>query len=581
MREAPRDLRTTVGALALVLVCSTLPVMHKFANGMVYDDSAVLLGALIHQPERLLEVFATHAMLAQGSTEIQALDTYRPIAIASFFWDAWLSGDSLWSYHLTNLLLHLGCVTCLFFLLLEVLPGASLMAVVFSALFFALSPQLAEAHVWINGRSDPLATLFGLSSLLVFRQALQQPRPAKLMLPACSGALFLLGVLSKEVLLLITPAILFWPETQRTDLLARIRRCGAFILSSLCYLGLRVWALQGMRTAASQSHLMEALPNLPILWADGLIELLAPSHLYLRSMHEEYAGLTQVHRLALTALALSLCTATVLLWRRVPVIGWSLLWFGLSLAPAVMITTLNWPGFGRYLYLPCAGLSFGVCASVAIVEEAIARAKSRLVQHVFSGALCIYLALHAVLLASVTADYRSNLTLFGAVVEADPKSAYGHGWIGVSLRDDGHPAAAIPWLEKALALGGFEPRYARSLIRAHLALGHHGIAEKLAREAVEKSRHDPRIGSEMRAQLMRALAPTSPVQTMAVLCECLDFAPNAKPCLSAMEWMTAPNSPNLAGFEQQFRAFEFQCRSDVATRAFKQNLLHMKGKTSP
>ncbi len=573
MSTHSRPLVFKLGALFLVLCCSTLPVLHKFRNGLVYDDSAVIHGPLIHQPARLPEVFATHAMLAQGSSEIQALDTYRPIAIASFFWDAWLSGKELWSYHLTNLALHLGCVACLFILCLELVPQASLFSVSFATLFFGLSPQLAEAHVWINGRSDPMATLFGLSAMLSWRAAQRAHGSRRgVLLHLAAGTLFLLGLLSKEVLLMVTPALLFWPESRATSLRERIRNCASFIAASTLYLTLRVWALQGMKASASPTHLREALTNLPVLWIDGLVELLAPSRLYLRSMHAEYAHLSAGQGLALATLVALLGLGAARIRNRTPVLTWSLGWFALCIAPAAMISTLNWPGFGRYLYLPCAGLALGICESIMIVDGVASRASSPRLAPLLRVALAGYLTSHAFSLATVTSDYRNNLTLFGAVVRANPSSAYGHGWLGVSLRDDGHPAEAIPWLERALNLGGFEPRYARSLIRAHLALGQYELAEDLARDAVSRSHHDPHVGSEMRAQLIRALAPRSPVQAMAVLCECLDFAPQARPCLSAMDWMIGPASPNLAAFNQQFRLFASRCRSDRARRAFQQRV---------
>jgi hypothetical protein len=46
-----------------------------------------------------------------GAVGQPALDTYRPLPLVTFFWDAWLAGRDTWSYHLTNTVLHaLVCV---------------------------------------------------------------------------------------------------------------------------------------------------------------------------------------------------------------------------------------------------------------------------------------------------------------------------------------------------------------------------------------------------------------------------------------------------------------------------------------
>lgn len=556
-------------SLLTILCVVVLCVAHVFGNGFVYDDLAVIKGPLIHHPERLPEVFTSHAMLAQGVAEVQALDTYRPVSIASFFWDAWLSGEDPWSYHLTNLLAHLASVIGVFLVARNLVPEASVPVLCFASLFFGLSPQLAEGHVWINGRSDPLATMFGLTAILFWRARTEVRSGRGVLMQLAAATTFLLGLLCKEVLLLTTPSLFFWPSKTPLTLVQRVRNTLAFSIPSVVYLALRMQALHGMKASAWPSHASSAALNLPILWADGLLELVVPTHLYLRSMRDEYAALGPTHRYLMVAGVVVVTLTAVLVRRRAPVFSWSILWYGLTLAPAVMIASLVWPGFGRYLYLPCAGFAIGLCEVLAHFERVIRSLEKPFVLRIAATCLGLYLAMHAANLVSVTRDYENNQALYGAIIREAPGAPHGYGFLGISRLDAGYPAEAVPLLEQALRLGGFEPRYTRSLIRSNMHLGNIDRAAELARDAVNRTGGDKRVGGEMRSLLMKALALKSPVQAMGVLCECLALDPLSPPCLKAPQWMLDPSVPTHAEFRKEFDLFARRCLSKPAVAAFE------------
>ena len=142
------------------------------------------------------------ALYSGGPT---AVDTYRPVTLATFMWDASLSGAAPWAYHLTNLLAHLCCVWLVQRLACVMLPEADRAFAWVGAAWFALSPLPAEAHVWINGRSDIFTTLFGLLAVLAWRRALAAVRGKALAWHIAATVSFLCGLLSKEVLLLCIP----------------------------------------------------------------------------------------------------------------------------------------------------------------------------------------------------------------------------------------------------------------------------------------------------------------------------------------------------------------------------------------
>src|SRR5687767_13897334 len=161
--------RPTQGVMAVLLLLVVVTTSLRFSNGPIFDDVVVLeVSGVIHQPSRAIEAFGRPTMfISTRPVENPSVDTYRPIPVLSFFLNSMMSGQKLWSYHLTNLLLHAGCVQLLFSFIRRWLGAGKIKAAGVGAAFFALHPWLAEAHVWINGRSDPFALAFALGAALV------------------------------------------------------------------------------------------------------------------------------------------------------------------------------------------------------------------------------------------------------------------------------------------------------------------------------------------------------------------------------------------------------------------------------
>ncbi|HEX6241508.1 MAG TPA: hypothetical protein VFZ61_11460, partial [Polyangiales bacterium] len=346
-------------ALALVWLITIAATAAKFDNELVYDDGPVIgSGSVIHDPSNLVSVFRHRTMYAQGDVRVRALDTYRPVTLVSFFWDAAISGRDPISYHVTNQLLHLLCVTLVYWLARALLSERARRYAALAALFFAISPQLGEAHVWINGRSDLFCTAFGLSALLVWRRALDMPPTIKRsLLLLAAFMLLLLGLLSKEVLIMLVPLSVFWPSpaAPAPPLLRRVREALPLLLAPLPYVAARSLALRGLR-ASDPEELARVARHLPLLLLDGLRELVLPSRLYLRCMHDEYRDLGVSASVAAALGLFALGLLALRFRRRAPLLLWCFVWFLATLAPAALISTPTWAGFGRYLYLPCVGL---------------------------------------------------------------------------------------------------------------------------------------------------------------------------------------------------------------------------------
>jgi tetratricopeptide (TPR) repeat protein len=462
--------RWLLAVLALV-VLATLP---KFGNGFVWDDEQMIVeGSVIHDPANLPALFLNDTMYsvhgeAYGATA--KLDTYRPVTMSTFVWDAAISGRDPFSYHLTNELAHLAVVALTYLLALALLGGDGTRAgpAAFAAGFVGLHPMLGEAHLWINGRSDVFAGAFGVAAVLAWLRWLRGGGGVWI---AGAMALLLAGLLSKEVLLPALPALAFLAARER-GWRGAAGALAPLVGASLVALGMRAWALSGMKATEGGGQTLGALKTVPWLMADGLRALLLPTRTAVRLLSEEYAGMGVAH----VAVGLVVVTGVGWLasraWPAQPGVAFGLAWAGGALAPVALIASSGWWGFGRYLYLPAIGLGIALAGGWCGVEGALG-ARARRGGAWAAGAV---LTLFAVLLFGTTATWRDRESLSRAVVLQNPDISL--GWLGLAAihEERGEHEEALRLAREAVARSGASDKASAAIGGALLALGRPGEA---------------------------------------------------------------------------------------------------------
>lgn len=444
--------------LALVAL-ATLPV---FGNQFGWDDEEMILDSgVIHDPANLPAIFLHDTMYSVHGDAYGAsvqLDTYRPVTMTTFVWDAAISGRSPFSYHLTNFVAHLATVGLVYLLALSLLGVGAEPWAAFAAGFFGLHPLLAEAHVWINGRSDVFAALFGVAAVLAWR---------KNRLVVASG-LLLLGLLSKEVLLTALPAlgILAWREREDDG----IQRLSVLAGAAGAALALRAWALSGLKASEGGGHVLDALRLVPWLLLDGLRALLLPTRGGVRLLSEEYAGLGATHLLLGCLLIGALGVLSWRLRRVAPEVGFGLLWAAGSLAPVALIASSGWWGFGRYLYLPAIGVGIALASLLRLLWTKREEARRPL-----ALGLGAWLLLFAGLLFVTTRTWRTPEDLAHATIRANPDLSLGWQALAAWHAEHGDLADAARYAREAI------DRNPRS--RAAAILGSALLSEGRAAEA--------------------------------------------------------------------------------------------------
>jgi len=145
------------------------------------------------------------------SSALPDVDFFRPLTTSSFAISYALGGLDVEGYHVFNLVLHI--LNCMLVLLVV---GAVLrktgrddtLLPYLAALLFCLHPIQTSAVTYISARAVLLSSLFSLSAFYVFMRYRDADGPARLAWGAAGPALFLAGLLSKEMTVGILGAML-------------------------------------------------------------------------------------------------------------------------------------------------------------------------------------------------------------------------------------------------------------------------------------------------------------------------------------------------------------------------------------
>jgi tetratricopeptide (TPR) repeat protein len=182
---ARRPSAAAVAAVVLLAVAVYLPALR---NGFVWDDTALVLRDPLIRSWHLAPEGTRHFLF----TDATASAFFRPVQRLTYTADHSLWGFAPAGYHLTNLLLHAGAAAGLLFLLSAWIgpgPGATI-----AAAAWALLPTHSSAVIYVAGRADPLAALFGFWGLFCAVRGRWIPAALLLVLAGASkehGLLFL------------------------------------------------------------------------------------------------------------------------------------------------------------------------------------------------------------------------------------------------------------------------------------------------------------------------------------------------------------------------------------------------------
>ncbi len=419
--------------VAGILLLTALVYANSLGNGFVdFDDPENVTGNM-----SIREINGTN--LAHWFTSpLQYM--YTPLVSLSYAIDWQFGADSPGMYHFTNLALHLANVA-LVWTLVRALTKKPLVTYLVTVAF-AVHPMNVDSVAWISTRSNLLATLFSLATLVLYVRFLRTGR-----WPALVGAvaLFACAALSKSTAVML-PLIFFlvdywygrlpdlhprrvvrrWTRADWTLLVAKAPFFAISLVLGLVALHYR------MDTVVSGYHAADRIIMVCGALVSYLIALVAPVNLAFAHAYPDPSGALPWH---LYAAPVVLVAVGWVLHRFV--VSKKVFWFGaiffvVNVVLSQTVLLIDNYKANRYVYLPYLGL-FLILAY--LVERAYREAATRdlgwlraAVSTVLVGSLLFWSA--AVVLRN--AAWKNTITIMSDSIEADPNVAFTYNSRGIA-----------------------------------------------------------------------------------------------------------------------------------------------------
>jgi Flp pilus assembly protein TadD len=366
-------------AVFLILLAVFASYAPSLQNGFVWDDTALILRDPLIRSWRLTPEGFNHFLFVDAT----ASDFYRPIQRLTYTLDYAVAAFRPGPYHLTSLLCHAAAAIALFFFAEELLRLMAFetrkrwLISLLVALTWAIHPVNSSAVIYISGRADPLAAMFGFLGLYLVLRGGRATGSNKSLLLAAALVPFLLSALSKEIGLIfpvLALAILAlrrnWTDVWKTAAIAAV----VFVTYASLRLGAEHFPPPVLRPPAP-------LSARPILVARAAAEyaglILLPINLHMDRDVEANSGVNDDAKMRaaswreLQTLLGMVLIAGLIYWmirayKRDFAVFTCLALFVASYLPVSGIISLNATVAEHWLYLPSAFLF--LAGAIAIVD---------------------------------------------------------------------------------------------------------------------------------------------------------------------------------------------------------------------
>jgi cytochrome c-type biogenesis protein CcmH/NrfG len=433
---------------------------------------------------------------------------YVPITELSLAIDGTLFGRAPTAHHVTNVVIHIGCVL-LVYAILRRLRLSPLFALLTAALW-AVHPVQVESVAWISERKNVLSGLFFFAAFLTYLDLSDRPRTRTYV---ALLALYVLALLSKMNTMVLPAVCLAYELTWNRRL--RGRDVGTmiplFALAALvAWYNLSGNAVLGESAWWGGSRIVTWLSSsvIPFRYLGNLV-----LPIDLRPVYEvplRGSPLDPPVLAALLGLAGLVAVSILLIARRRREVFW-ILWSALTLLPMLNVlvpfrSMMN----DRYLYLALVG----PLALVAFLLDALPASVARRGAAGVAGLAVIACAVLSIRQVEIWStpfsywaaladrpllgadpviaepDYEKRLAFLQTAIAATPSSGALHNNLGALYYTAGRLPEALTELEEANRLSADDPTILLNLGRARLQNGKASEAEPALERAVELRPYD-------------------------------------------------------------------------------------------
>ena len=490
------DARFHALAVALLLVLGAVAYANALSGPFVFDDE-----------RNIVQNRAVHWADLAPANFIGLTETHEPtrvVAYASFGINHAFSGLEVWSYHATNVAIHLATALLVYALALAMLqrlplerPEGELLgggvvhwAALTAALLFLLHPLQTQAVTYVVQRMTSLCAFFYLGSLLAYvrgRAAATSGRRNAAF--ALAVGLWILALGTKQNAATLPVAVLlvewFFFQQAQVDWLKRNAAYGGAAIVVLMLVGLALLGnspFAGLQAAYEHYDftLGERLLTQPrVVWFH-LSQVLLPLPSRLNLLHDVPVSTSLLSPITTLPALLGLLAgigAAIALATRQRLLSFCILWLALHLVIESSVIALDLI-FEHRMYLPmfgaCLGLAWGLFTLAPRLPLAI-------------GGAAVVSALLAFGTIERNRVWQDAITLWSDTAAKSPEIARAHTNLGVAYTKAGRVDDAIPEFERALALAPELERARTNLGNALRERGRHDDALLEYREVLRRT----------------------------------------------------------------------------------------------
>jgi tetratricopeptide (TPR) repeat protein len=423
-----------------VVFCGTL------SNLFVHDDiPQVLENPFLRNLSLWTRIFTGSVWSFRGPAQHDNM--YRPLQFVTYWALYRLKGPDPVIFHLFLLLFYAASVWLVFRLACHLLPNSGVAFV--GALLWALHPLHVETTAWISALPDLGSAFFYLLAFLLFVRAersVDQPLGRHILAAASFFPALFFKEMALSLPLLIVVYWLFFPGKRSWK--RNVLNWMIYASAVAVYLAIRIAVLGRFSEAP---HLFQ------VSWRMGAaaVALLGqhaklffwPAHL---SMFRSFNLATGLHS-PWPVVSLLALVAALFLRRWEPLLGFLVIWWGVTLAPCLDSRQVNSAVADRFSLLPTVGPCL-VLAYFALdwLPRHVAHPQTT---PVLIPAVAVLMALWIVQDVRSVRHWHDNVSLWDQAYAASPDSAVAHMLRGALLQQrDGKLDAAAQEYQLALKL---------------------------------------------------------------------------------------------------------------------------------
>ncbi|MBF0504858.1 MAG: tetratricopeptide repeat protein [Candidatus Omnitrophica bacterium] len=476
--------------IALILLIGIIAYHNCLPNEMFWDDDDFIL------KNRFIKDFHNWPLwfsqnLVAGNYLVS--NYWRPLLLGIFavewhWWKNWVYG-----WHTVSVSVHILAAFALYFLL-DRLFNRNMLALL-TALIFVAHPVHNEAVVYVNSMGDALASLFVLSSLLLYVCFRRSQKPAwRAASYWASLLLFPLGLLSKEtsfVLAGLIPFMDFLLLQDKKYFWDRVRGTTAatwpFLLLAITYVILRATVLNFSNSFNfyNQENVFTSHPSIRIMtFFKALTQytgfLFFPYQLRVERQLPWAQSIFEWDVLTGGIIAGTLLVAAFKYWKTKPWISFGIGWFFIAIAPASnILIPINAVIYEHFLYLPMIGIALIFVHFILDWTEGF---RARWLLSVIMGVILILFCLINI---RRNLDWRTSIGFYEQLITFRPDDYRVINNLGMEYANKGILDKAEATYLKAIALDPHNPVAYHNIAGTYRDTGRTELALKNFQKALE------------------------------------------------------------------------------------------------